>query len=95
MVDNPMEVNALNPLQVPIHKDVLIAVVEDVLEAIARARRPEKETAADKLEIDLLIRQRVEFLKWVQAQPGPNIDMAMYPVNFDMAEITWTDQLLH
>ena len=74
-----MEISVLNPLHAPIGKVVLIAIMEDLIAAIV-ANRPAVEAPDDAFETELLLAQRREFLAWLHEQPGPNVNMALYPL---------------
>jgi hypothetical protein len=76
----PNSVSMLTPLEMPVGRDVLIAVLEDVLTNIYANRDPESETEEDAEEIDLLIAQREQFLTWLRVQSSPNVAVALYPV---------------
>jgi hypothetical protein len=76
-----MSVNMTQPLELPIGRDVLINVMEDVLANMRQNRVYLEETPEDTLELDAMVEQREQFLAWLRAQPGPNVNMALYPLD--------------
>jgi hypothetical protein len=63
-------------------KDVLIAVVEDVLANMQR----NIPTGTEDSELDAMASQRILFLNWLRRQPGPNVAVALYPLH----DAAWT-----
>lgn len=90
MTAKPLDVGVLNPLQVPVAKEVLQAIVEDCITAILENRG--MESPDDAFETELLLEQRRQFLRWLATQPGVNVNMAMYPLE---PLLSFEGQVLH
>lgn len=73
-------VSMVTPLEIPIGRDVLIAVLEDVINNLLH-HRTYLADPDDVLETDVMIAQRRAFLVWLRGQSGINVPVALYPVS--------------
>lgn len=71
----PMPIGPLTPLCLPVGVVLLREMVEGQLADIEAAGNQD-----DALEFELAVSQRRDFLRWLDAQPGPTVQLAMYPL---------------
>lgn len=73
------EVSPMHPLEIYIHRDTLISIIEDNLATIRESRR-EAESDVERTHADALTQQRVEFLAYLRSERQDAVFVAMYPV---------------
>lgn len=78
---NPLVVSMVRPLEVPVSRQVLLNILDDVISNLERNRVRETESATEREELDSLVAQRIQFRAWVQDQQIPEISIAMYPLD--------------
>lgn len=81
MDDRPSEISMMHPIDLPLDREYLVALVESNLAAIHAMREVEHESLEQRRWAAAMIQQRADFLDWLRRQPDEAILMSMYPAD--------------
>ena len=75
-----MPISILCPLHIPIARELLICVLQDVLGVLHERRRLTLDVH-EREELDLMVNTRERFLEELRTGIGANVNVALYPVD--------------
>ena len=77
----PRGINMLMPVELCIHRELLISLLSASIREIHRHKQalPEGYSSRELAEVDAALQQQLAFRSWARSHPGSYISIAMYP----------------
>jgi hypothetical protein len=79
----PRAVNMLMPVELCLHRNLLVSLLSASITEMNRHKRSEPPTLSvgDMAELEAALQQQLAFRAWLRAHPSSFVSMALYPVS--------------